>query len=499
MFSKLLRKVSKASKSSKTPLTRFRMEMLETRQMMAGDVAASVVNGNLYINEALGQSGLDNGVRVFQVSPGVVRVQGAENNGDGSTSLVNGHQYQDFMISGDLNVNLGAGHDRLHIGFDGGSSAPNFNNVNINMAAPDLVIAQKTQVAKGGLGAVGGVFNYPDNDQVFGWGFNARGAVSVNTGVGNDWVFISNALIGDGLGADNLTINTGAGADTASIKGTTLLGNLRIQTYANVNENDADTVWMDSALDSSFNVRPTYVTGDVSVYTGGGNDFFMLGDSSDPYFTGLGFMTNGYFQAYLGAGDDIVDVSAAKFGNGPEHWSNLLLYTGAGADDVTVDFDRSLIAVGDPMPEINGSLIIQTYDSLAETDADKVTIPIGQIGFATYIWLGGGDDQFSLTAGNWGSYVIVDAGAGNDTGFAAGFLYETAEIRMGEGNDNMTIAHLRAKKLTLDGGAGVDSLRRLSPSAVDQLFQTGWEYINGRPQWVLDNVYSVQSASLAAR
>ena len=87
------------------------------------------------------------------------------------------------------------------------------------------------------------------------------------------------------LGVDNLTINTGAGADTASIKGTTLLGNLRIQTYANVNENDADTVWMDSALDSSFNVRPTYVTGDVSVYTGGGNDFLMLGDSTDPYFT----------------------------------------------------------------------------------------------------------------------------------------------------------------------------------------------------------------------
>ncbi|BBO30896.1 hypothetical protein [Lacipirellula parvula] len=496
MFSKLLRR--RPNKPTSSAPSRFRMEMLENRQMMAGDVAASVVNGNLYINEALGSTGLDNGVRIYQVSPGIVRVQGAEaNNNDGSLSRINGQLYQDFAISGDLNVNLGAGNDRLHLGFDGGSSAPSFNNVNINMAAPDLVIAQKAQVAKGGIGGVGGAFDPPDADQFFGWGFNARGAVNVNTGVGNDWVFISNSFLGDGLGDDNLTINTGAGADTASIKGTTLLGNLRIQTYANVNENDADMVWMDSALDSSFNTRPTYVTGDVSIYTGGGADNLWLGDSTDPYFTGIGFMTNSNFQAYLGAGDDVVDISAAKFGNGPTHWSNLLLYTGAGADDVTVDFDSSLIDVGDPMPEINGSLIIQTYDSLAETDADKVTIPIGQVGFATYIWLGGGDDQFSLTAGNWGGYVIVDAGAGNDTGFAAGFLYETAEIRMGEGNDNMTIAHLRAKKLTLDGGAGVDSLRRLSPSAVDQLFQTGWEYINGRPQWVLDNVYSVQSATLA--
>ncbi len=467
--------------------------------MMAGDVAASVVNGNLYLNEAVGATGLDNGVRIYQVSPGIVRVQGAEaNNSDGSLSRVNGQLYQDFAISGDLNVNLGAGNDRLHLGFDGGSSAPNFNNVNINMAAPDLVVAQKAQVAKGGIG---GVFDPPDADQFFGWGFNARGAVNVNTGVGNDWVFISNSFLGDGLGADNLTINTGAGADTASIKGTTLLGNLRIQTYTNVNENDSDMVWMDSALDSSFNTRPTYITGDVSLYTGAGADNLWLGDSTDPYFTGLGFMTLGNFQAYLGAGDDVVDISAAKFGNGAAHWSNLLLYTGAGADDVTVDFDRSLIDVGDPMPEINGSLIIQTYDSLAETDADKVTIPIGQVGFATYIWLGGGDDQFSLTAGNWGSYVIVDAGAGNDTGFAAGFLYETAEIRLGEGSDNMTIAHLRAKKLTLDGGAGVgiDRLTRTSPSAVDQLFQSGWEYINGRPTWLDDLVFDSNMAVMSRR
>ena len=494
MFSKLLRR--RLNKPTSSAPSRFRMEALENRQMMAGDVAASVVNGNLYINETMGQNGLDNGVRIYQVSPGVVRVAGAEaNNLDGSSSLVNGQQFQDFMITGDLIVNLGAGNDRLHLGFDGANSMPRFNNVNINMAAPEPVVAKNVQA--GLKGGVGGIFNPPDDDQLMGWGFYANGNVTVNTGVGNDWVFIGNSYIGDGLGADNLTINTGAGSDTASIKGTTLLGNLRIQTYANVNENDADMVWMDSAFDSSFNLRPTYVTGETAIYTGGGADFLMLGDSNDSYFTDIGFMTNGNFQAYLGAGDDTVDISAAKFGNGPNHWSNLLLYTGAGADDVTVDFDSSLIAVGDPMPEINGSLIIQTYDSLAETDADKVTIPIGQVGFATYIWLGGGNDQFSLTAGNWGSYVIVDAGSGNDTGFAAGFLYETAEIRMGEGNDNMTIAHLRAKKLTLDGGNGIDRLTRTSPSAVDQLFQSGWEYINGRPTWLDDLVFDMNSSVLA--
>lgn len=494
MFSKLLRKCSKDSKRSKSLPSRFRMELLETRQMMAGDVAASVVNGNLYINEALGQSGLDNGVRVFQVSPGIVRVQGAENNGDGSTSLVNGHQFQDFMITGDLNVSLGAGHDRLHLGFDGGSSAPNFNNVNINMAAPELVIAKSGQLAKGGLG--GGIFNPPDDDQVFGWGFNARGAVNVNTGVGNDWVFISNSNIGDGLGVDKLTINTGAGNDTASIKGTTILGNLLVQTYSNVSESGDDFVWLDSAIDANFNTRATYITGNTEVYTGEGNDGFWIGDSTDPYFFGLGFMSLGSVHVSMAGGADSVDVSAAKFGDN-NHWSNLSIYTGAGNDNVTVDFDRSYIDVGEPAPELTGSLFIHTYGALADTDVDTVNIPIGQIWQSVYVYLGGGNDSFNLAAGNWGNNLYIDAGDGDDTGYLAGFLYNKAEVKMGEGNDNLTLGHVNAYQLKVDGGNGVDSLRKLSPLAVDYLFQTGWEYINGRPQWVLDNVNSVQSATLA--
>jgi len=470
------------------------MEMLETRQMMAGDVAASVVNGNLYINEALGQSGLDNGVRVFQVSPGVVRVMGAEaNNSDAAKSLVNGQLYRDFMITGDLNVSLGAGNDRLHLGFDGASSAPQFNNVNINMGAPDLVIAKSTQFAKGG---VGGIFNPPDDDQVMGWGFSSRGNTTVNTGVGNDWVFIGNSYIGDGWGVDKLTINTGAGSDTASIKGTTILGNLLVQTYANVSESGDDFVWLDSAIDANFNTKATYITGNTEVYMGEGNDGFWIGDSTDPYFFGLGFMSLGSVFLSTAGGADSVEISAAKFGDN-NHWSNLSIYTGAGNDNVTVDFDRSYIDVGEPAPELTGSLFIHTYGALTDTDVDTVNIPIGQIWQSVYVYLGGGNDSFNLAAGNWGHNLYIDAGAGDDTGYLAGFLYNKAEVKMGEGNDNLTLGHVNATQLKVDGGNGVDSLRKLSPLAVDYLFQTGWEYINGRPQWVLDNVYSVQSATLA--
>lgn len=496
MFSKLLRKCSKASKVSNSLPSRFRMEMLETRQMMAGDVAASVVNGNLYISEALGQSGLDNGVRVFQVSPGVVRVMGSESaSGDASTSLVNGQQFQDFMITGDLNVSLGAGNDRLHLGYDGGATAPQFNNVNINMGASDLVIAQTSSLAKGGLGGVGGIYNPPDRDEVMGWGFGSRGVTTINTGIGNDWVFIGNSYIGDGWGVDKLTINTGAGADTASIKGTTILGNLLVQTYSNAAENDGDFVWMDSTIDANFNTRATYITGNSEIYTGEGDDGFWLGDSTDPYFFGLGFQSLGSVHLSMAGGADSVDVSAAKFGDN-SHWSNLSIYTGAGNDDVTINFHQSLIEVGQPWPELTGSLFIHTYGSATDADVDSVNIPLAQVWKSVYVYLGGGDDNFSLT-GNFGDNLYVDAGAGNDAGYLAGFLYNKAEVKMGEGNDSLTLGHVNAYQLKIDGGNGVDSLRKLQPLAVDYLFQTGWEYINGRPQWVLDNAYNVQSATLA--
>ena len=42
---------------------KLRMEQMEAREMMAGDVTASVVNGSLYLTEAAGQTNRDNAVR----------------------------------------------------------------------------------------------------------------------------------------------------------------------------------------------------------------------------------------------------------------------------------------------------------------------------------------------------------------------------------------------------------------------------------------------------
>src|ERR1051326_7786609 len=134
---------------------KLRMEQMEARQLMAvtgaiantslttaiyptpsGDVSAYVQNGNLYVNEASGYAGTDNGVRIAQLADGHIRVMGVEaNNSTGAKSLINGWSYQDFTVTGGLFVNLGGGNDRVHIGYDDGTGAPTFNGMSINVGA----------------------------------------------------------------------------------------------------------------------------------------------------------------------------------------------------------------------------------------------------------------------------------------------------------------------------------------------------------------------------
>jgi hypothetical protein len=82
-----------ASRTSTNRPARFRMEQLETRQMMAGDVAAVVTAGNLYLSEG-GQLSGDNGVLISQLENGLIRVQGTDaNQAGGAKSLINGKAY----------------------------------------------------------------------------------------------------------------------------------------------------------------------------------------------------------------------------------------------------------------------------------------------------------------------------------------------------------------------------------------------------------------------
>lgn len=321
-----------------------------------------------------------------------------------------------------------------------------------------------------------GILNVPDADQVMFWAANTRGSVIINTGSDHDWAFMaSNVTIGDGLGVDNLTINTGSGPDAADVKGAHIRGSLDIQTYSNLNENDADTVYFDAKFGQS-----TIVAGNVSVRMGGGNDGIFVTDPNYPdgQVFSLGLIVGGSMSIDMGAGNDTV------FLRNIEVAGNFSLNTGAGAD--TVDMRSTSLADPEhPFPGyIGGTLTVQTYAALTETDADVVTIK--QTGSMNHfnVLTGGGNDTVKVA--DFTSYhnFNVDAGAGDDTAE----LYRVMGVDdffaiLGDGNDALTVGDLYGGQgnVKVLGGIGSDRLTKLPgfyPMA--RLEQTGWEWINGR-------------------
>ena len=301
------------------------MEQMEARQLMAGDVTATLTGGNLILNEAAGQAGRDNSVLISQIAPGKIRVQ-QNSTSDGSFSKINGRSSQDFNVTGSLTVNFGGGSDLVV--FDG-AAPPSFENVTLNMGAPQPLVLAKTTSVKGS--ATDAIKTLPDKDNVMMWNANIRGSLVVNTGADNDWVFIANATIGDNVGTDNITVNSGAGADTVTLKNLpgTINGAIDITTYSSLSEADADTVWLEHVYARDY----------MTARTGGGADLIHFDNVTSYRDINLDFGTGDdrgeinqvlavdNFFANLGDGNDNLAINDLYGGTGTVSYTHLTLPT----------------------------------------------------------------------------------------------------------------------------------------------------------------------------
>jgi len=321
---------------------KLRMEQMEARQMMAGDIAAFMQNGNLFINEATGQAGRDNAVSIQRLTDTTVRVTGLPTLTDGTLSKVNGSASQVFTINSNtsLFVNLGGGTDAFTFAPIGGEIK--FNEIHINVAAPPLIATTRSASTV----AQAQTFPGPDNDVVVLERFHTTGDVSINTGVGNDIVTIKNARIGEvGLTTANVAINTGAGTDDvkviSNIDTTLITGTLDVQTFSSVGESDPDAVV----------IGFVGAQRDLHVRTGGGNDSITM--------TNVGVSHNLDFDAGAGAdsasldGVSAADALFAKMGEGDDTLNtsnlfsnNLTLDGGGGYDKLSKKADPFFSANG---------------------------------------------------------------------------------------------------------------------------------------------------------
>jgi hypothetical protein len=229
---------------------KFGMEKLEARQMMAGDVTAFVnAAGDLYVNEAPSQVGQDNAIKMTTRPDGKIRV---ETNPDTGNSLVNGGNFQDFVVTGNVYVTLGGGRDTVYVG------SPFSPNPAFDLTAPGAQSFNRFVHINVGSNSASGA---SDDDMVSVWGADVEGLVQIDTGAGTDWVGVaSSTIFGDGL-----QIGTGAGQDRVLV---TLcdLDALAVQTYSSLTEADFDYL----------SIVSTDIVDSLRARLGGGNDQFRL-------------------------------------------------------------------------------------------------------------------------------------------------------------------------------------------------------------------------------
>lgn len=304
----------------RSQLRKLNAECLEQRAMMAGDVAASVEGGMLF----LGGDAAANGVLVRQGSGGL-EVVGTTAGGTATT--INGSA--SFVATGvtrGVTARLGDGNDSIRLA---NSAGP--------VALPGAVVVET------GRGS----------DQVSGR-INNGGAVTFNLGPGADKATLGPSSLGtlaintdpflaEGSAADQVTLTGVRAARTAAIR--TGAGNDTVKIDGDSSFPLSLTVSVDAGNDRvdilGTAANPIEVGGALTVNSGRGNDVVNVqhvnvnGAATVTSFEGNASVRLGHVKAvdglftYLGAGDDSLSINNSSS-------ARVVLVGGLGQDSLTL-------------------------------------------------------------------------------------------------------------------------------------------------------------------
>lgn len=267
---------------------RLGIEQLEARDLMAGNITAYVSGGHLFVNEAAGQAGLGQAAQISQLPDGKLRVTGLASQ-DGGVTKINGKAYEDFRVTADLKVNLGAGNDSLY--FAPGTA---ILGINVEMSQAGAVAAKDTDIV-----VAPKVLTHNQFD--------------INTGAGRDTVTVTDCTIGnDGGIFDNLDIDTGAGKDVVRIAGVNqsvmVKGHVFVNTFAG-EEAQVDTVTIDNVIALRHISASTGAGNDVVTmrYSYTGSDVFVGTGAGDDSVTMVEVRSEDDMWVYLDSGNDTLN------------------------------------------------------------------------------------------------------------------------------------------------------------------------------------------------
>ena len=250
-------------------------EALERRDVMAGNVMATVDGGDLVIKG----DGSSNGVKIMPVDASTYEVVGFVHGG--GDTLINGKLSEKFKgVTDDISVNLLAGHDDLQLHGHGPAA---------QLAAPDSIFINMDA----------------GNDSVFLNFVKAGGNIEVNSGAGVDNLTAVGTTVGNNMLVRESTTPYFAGnTDFVNIYGGSRIGN-----QLNVKFNQGH----DAFKTSGTTARSLWIEG------GGGNDATTIENTTATAFIridpGMGSDTTTIQNSWVGDYLSVTESSGVRSAN----------------------------------------------------------------------------------------------------------------------------------------------------------------------------------------
>lgn len=414
--------LSKSVRSRKSRSSRnstLRLESLESRLPLAGNVTAQLSGSTLLLTG----DALDNQLMVATAPGGKMAVVGAP----GTTINGSANPFVTTRAVSNIIANLNGGSDAIGFSNNATSLANQLTSLGVTVpfnpatlqAAIDLVAPGVTTFSlPGGLTVTTG-----DGDDAVGIVGNVGGSVVANLGSAIAGSKQGNALgIGDPAGGASrvggvVSVVGGAQKDSVGLVGTTVGGGVAL---ALGNGENSAFVNGDGATIGSF------------AYTGG--------TASDYVYLVNKLTVKNSISVFTGnQGEDEIGLYAPMTVGG-----SVILNTGTGADYDYLDL------AGD----IRGDLSVTTG-----AGNDEIYVSSSKIGLGLAINSGAGNDLIEFGSSTVGLNTVVDAGAGNDRVVSGNLTTRyNLFVYLGAGNDELTLNNARALAAFLYGGTGTNSL-----------------------------------------
>jgi len=389
------------NRSRRPAQRRLHVEALESRELLAGNVLASVdAAGNLRIAG-------DNAANSLSI------IQSGHN----SYLLVG----QGTTINGQANRNLTGVRGRVDIDLRGGNDILTFSG-----ELPDGSFSPKfagSFSVRGGAGS----------DALTLTNFEASGAVLVDGGGGTDTLDITAAQ------GDDIVLRTSQGNDAIAATGLAAADLIQIETGAG---NDA------ISLSDSTARR-------VSVNAGLGNDIVTIADTQ--IVDSLLVVGNDSSGLASGGRGDTTTGEGGRNGK-PTGTDRSAGTSGGGRTGGTGGGGSTPAPVTDADEVSITNITAASATIITGGDVDEVDLVDLDVVGALLVLTGDGDDDLALsnsTAAN----LSIDLGAGNDLALLANLVVgDRVDLNAGTGNDVVTIANLAADELFAILGSGNDRL-----------------------------------------